>query len=121
MARILIAEDDGDIRDLVTYKLKAEGHQITATRDGTEAWETCQSSPPELAVLDVMMPGMTGFEVCGLIKEHPDLGSVRVVLLTARSQADDIERGYAAGADDYILKPFSMSDLATRVAAVLER
>ena len=120
MARILLAEDDGDIRDLVSFKLTAEGHQVTATRDGSEAWEAFIADSFHLAVLDVMMPGKTGFELCELIKNHPTLSAARVVLLTARSQAADIERGYAAGADDYILKPFSMADLATRVAAVLE-
>jgi DNA-binding response OmpR family regulator len=121
MARILVAEDDIDIRELVAFKLRAAGHDVTAVADGALALETCLSEQPDLCVLDVMMPGMSGLDVCRAIRGHDALSNTRIILLTARSQESDIEQGFACGADDYVVKPFSPRELAFRVGAVLAR
>jgi DNA-binding response OmpR family regulator len=121
MARILVAEDDIDIRELVAFKLKAAGHEVIAVADGAIALETCLSERPDLCVLDVMMPGMSGLDVCRAIRGDDTLSGTRIILLTARSQESDIEQGFACGADDYVVKPFSPRELAFRVGAVLAR
>ena len=121
MARIVVADDDADIRDLVVFKLQQSGHEVFAVSDGAAALEACRSEKPDLAVLDVMMPGMSGFDACRELRADPDLAGVPVILLTARAQENDIEQGFAVGADDYVVKPFSPRELASRVSAVLER
>ena len=121
MARIVVADDDPDIRDLVVFKLRQAGHDVEAVEDGAAAVATCQASPPDLVVLDVMMPGMGGLDATRALRLDPRLARVPVILLTARAQESDIEQGFGAGADDYVVKPFSPRELASRVAAVLAR
>ena len=121
MARIVVADDDADIRDLVVFKLRQAGHDVEAVEDGAAAVEACQASPPDLVVLDVMMPGMGGLDATRALRLDPRLARVPVILLTARAQESDIEQGFGAGADDYVVKPFSPRELASRVAAVLAR
>lgn len=121
MARIVVADDDADIRDLVAFKLRQSGHDIVAVGDGAAAVAACQDSPPELVVLDVMMPGMSGLDACRALRLDPALATVPVILLTARAQEADIEEGFSAGADDYVVKPFSPRELAARVESVLQR
>ena len=121
MARIVVADDDADIRDLVVFKLRQAGHDVQAVEDGAAAVEACQATPPDLVVLDVMMPGMGGLDATRALRLDPRLARVPVILLTARAQESDIEQGFGAGADDYIVKPFSPRELASRVAAVLAR
>jgi len=121
MARIVVADDDADIRDLVVFKLRQAGHDVQAVEDGAAAVEACQAAPPELVVLDVMMPGMGGLDATRALRLDPRLARVPVILLTARAQESDIEQGFGAGADDYVVKPFSPRELASRVAAVLAR
>ena len=121
MARIVVADDDVDIRDLVVFKLEQSGHEVVSVGDGAAALEACRAGVPDLVVLDVMMPGMGGLDACRALRLEPALARVPVILLTARAQESDIEQGFNAGADDYVVKPFSPRELASRVAAVLQR
>jgi two-component system, OmpR family, response regulator MtrA len=121
MARILVADDDVDIRELVEFKLSTLGHDIVAVSDGAAAIDACQQQRPDLAVLDVMMPGMSGLDAVRVIRSDPSLSDLPVILLTARAQESDVESGFDSGADDYITKPFSPRELATRVQALLAR
>jgi DNA-binding response OmpR family regulator len=120
MARIVVADDDADIRDLVVFKLEQSGHEVVAFGDGASTVEACRQQPPELVLLDVMMPGMSGLEACRMMRADPALADVPVILLTARVQETDIEQGFRAGADDYVVKPFSPRELASRVTAALQ-
>ena len=119
MARILIAEDDSDLRLLVSLKLESAGHQVVSVEDGATAAHHCRVMRPDLVILDLMMPGMSGLEVCRFIRADPDLVSTPVILLTARAQQADIEAGRAAGVDEYLTKPFSPRELAGRVDSLL--
>ncbi|MBO9519951.1 MAG: response regulator [Nocardioidaceae bacterium] len=119
MARIVIADDDADIRELVVFKLRHAGHEVQPVADGAAAVEACLANKPDLLILDVMMPGMSGLEAARAIRENPAMAGVPIIMLTARAQESDVEQGFDAGADDYVVKPFSPRELATRVAAVL--
>lgn len=118
---ILVADDDADIRDLVTFKLTQAGYPVEAHQDGASAWAALSANRPRLAVLDVMMPGLSGLDVLRKIRETPALAHLPVILLTARSRDVDVEDGFASGATDYVIKPFSPRELVHRVAAVLGR
>ena len=121
MARILVADDDVDIRELVEFKLATMGHEIVAVADGAAAIDACREQRPDLAVLDVMMPGVSGLDAIRVIRADPRLADLPVILLTARAQESDVETGFDSGADDYITKPFSPRELASRVQALLSR
>jgi len=121
MAKILLAEDEADIRRLVTLKLEQLGHVVRAFENGAAALADARKHAPDLAVLDVVMPGMTGLEVCRGLRQDPATAGVPVIILTARAQQSDIDAGLAAGASEYLAKPFSPRDLATRVNALLGR
>jgi len=121
MARIVVADDDADIRDLVVFKLEQSGHEVVAVGDGAAAVEACRDAVPDLVVLDLMMPGMGGLDACRALRADAGLTRVPVILLTARAQESDIEQGFDAGADDYVVKPFSPRELASRVSAMLSR
>jgi DNA-binding response OmpR family regulator len=125
-AAVLVADDDRDIRDLVSVKLRQAGYRVTAVGDGTAALEVLRTQPISVAVLDVMMPGLSGLDVVRSVRDSAGDGAspgeqLGIVLLTARSQEFDIETGFALGADDYIVKPFSPRELVHRVNAVLAR
>ena len=119
--RILVAEDDGDIRYLVVFKLGQAGFKVQAVGDGTAALAAIEADPPDLAVLDMMMPGLSGIDVLRKIRDDERMRGVRVILLTARSRDADVDAGFATGADDYITKPFSPRELLHRVNSVLAR
>ena len=119
MATILLAEDDADIRLLVTLKLTQAGHQVRGFGDGLSAAANAREHPPDLAVLDMMMPGMSGLEVCREMRSKGD--AVSVLMLTARDAVDDRIAGFDAGADDYLTKPFAFAELLMRVKALLRR
>ena len=119
MARIVIADDDADIRELVVFKLRHGGHEVVPVGDGAAAVEACTAEKPDLVILDVMMPGMSGLDAAKVLRADDSMTGVPIILLTARAQEADIEQGFAAGADDYVVKPFSPRELAERVAAVL--
>ena len=121
MATVLLAEDDADIRFLVTLKLTQAGYQLRAFEDGLSALADAREHPPDLAVLDIMMPGMSGLEVCQELRKDPVTAKIPVILLTALAREADAAAGLAAGADDYIVKPFSPRDFLMRVNAVLAR
>lgn len=122
MSRVLVADDDPDIRELVRYKLEQAGHEVTAAADGAAALAAARGRDGfELVLLDVMMPRMTGIEVCQALRSETRTSAVPILLLTAKAQERDVEQGFAAGADDYILKPFSPRELLTRVNAALAR
>lgn len=118
---VLVADDDDDIRDLVVFKLSQAGYAVRAVADGRDALEAIRSTPPDLAVLDVMMPGLNGMDVTREVRKDDDLREVRIILLTARAQEGDVETGFSLGADDYVIKPFSPRELVSRVKAVLAR
>jgi DNA-binding response OmpR family regulator len=119
--RILVADDDRDIRDLVTFKLAQAGFEVQAVGDGTAALAAIEEDPPDLAVLDVMMPGLSGIDVLRKMRDAERTRGVRVILLTARSRDADVDAGFATGADDYVIKPFSPRELLHRVNSVLAR
>ncbi|MEU9169738.1 response regulator [Streptomyces sp. NPDC048420] len=121
MAHVLIADDDADIRDLVAFKLAQSGHQVTAVEDGMAALRAARENTVDLALLDIRMPGMSGLDVCRELRAAAETATLPVIMITARSQEGDVEVGFAAGADDYIIKPFSPRELSSRVTAVLNR
>jgi DNA-binding response OmpR family regulator len=118
---ILVADDDMDIRDLVAFKLEQAGFDVTAVDNGLAALTAARLEPPDLVVLDVMMPGMSGIDVCRELRNDRSTAGLPIILLTARAQEGDVEVGFGAGADDYIVKPFSPRELVTRFEAVLSR
>lgn len=119
MARIVIADDDADIRELVVFKLRHAGHEVVPVADGSAAVEACLNQRPDLVILDVMMPGMSGLDAARALRQEVSMDGVPIIMLTARAQESDIEQGFAAGADDYVVKPFSPRELASRVEAIL--
>jgi DNA-binding response OmpR family regulator len=118
---VLAADDDEDILELVAFRLERSGYTVLRARDGEEALALARSEQPDLAVLDVMMPKLDGFELTRRLRADEATSSMPIILLTARAQDSDGERGLAAGADDYIRKPFSPQDLRNRVQALLAR
>jgi DNA-binding response OmpR family regulator len=118
---VLVADDDPDILDLVRYRLERSGYDVATAADGAEAVRLAGELSPALAVLDVMMPSLDGFEVTRRLREDPATARIPVILLTARAQEADVQEGFDAGADDYLRKPFSPRELSARVQAVLGR
>ena len=116
---ILCADDDEDILSLVALRLERAGFRVILAVDGDAALEAARSERPALAVLDVMMPKRTGFEVLAALRSDPTQGGLRVILLSARVQEADIERGLEAGADAYLAKPFKAGDLVAKVEELL--
>ncbi|MGN6605978.1 MAG: response regulator transcription factor [Jatrophihabitans sp.] len=119
MARILVVDDEQDIRELVTFKLARMGHDVTSESDGEAGLAAARRLSPELVLVDWMMPRLTGIEVCSALRQDPDFVTTPIILLTARAQEADLQRGFAAGATDYVVKPFSPRELAARVDAAL--
>jgi DNA-binding response OmpR family regulator len=116
---LLVADDDEDILTLVQLRLSRSGFEVIVARDGVEALRLAQERHPDLAVLDWMMPKASGLEVLRAIRTNSETADIPVVLLTARASEADIQEGLDAGADDYIAKPFSPQELATRVHDIL--
>lgn len=114
--RILVVEDEESLLKLESILFTSKGYLVTGARDGKEALECIRQSRPDLVVLDVMLPGMDGFEVCRAIKGDPGNGSIPVIMLTAKKSSLDLERGRLAGADAYITKPFK----SVKVLEVIE-
>ena len=119
--RVLVADDDEDILSLVAFRLERSGYEVTVARDGQEALDGALKSAPDLAVLDVMMPKLDGYEVTRRLRKSEATARIPVILLTARVQEADVAQGFDAGADDYIKKPFSPQELRARVQAILGR
>jgi len=116
---LLIADDDEDILELLAFRLERAGYEVVRARHGEEALRLALEHMPSLAVLDVMMPGLDGYEVTRRLRSDARTIAMPVILLTARAQASDISRGMAAGADDYIKKPFNARDLKERIERLL--
>jgi DNA-binding response OmpR family regulator len=119
--RVLVADDDRDIRELVTFKLGHAGFTVEAVEDGVSALDRARDTRPDLVLLDVMIPGLSGLDVARQLRADSETARLPVILLTARTQESDVESGFAVGADDYVVKPFSPRELVSRVQAVLSR
>jgi DNA-binding response OmpR family regulator len=119
--RILIAEDEESIIASLEFLMRRAGYETRVARDGDAALASAAQYAPQLVLLDIMLPGLSGFDVCERIRADPALRATRVMMLTARGASDDEARGRAAGADDYVTKPFSTHDLVARVRALLAR
>jgi DNA-binding response OmpR family regulator len=121
MAKIVIAEDERDIRDLIAFTLRFAGHEVVAGANGEEAVELVERENPDLIMLDVRMPRMTGYDACRAIKANPAFVDTPVVFLSAKGQESEIETGLAAGAEEYFLKPFAPDELTKRVHEILAK
>ncbi len=121
MAKILIAEDERDIRELVTFTLRYAGHDVHQASNGEEALNMAKEIIPELILMDVRMPKMTGYEACRHMKADETLKHVPVVFLSAKGQETEIQTGLEVGATDYILKPFAPDQLIKRVSEILAK
>jgi two-component system phosphate regulon response regulator PhoB len=120
-ASILIVEDEEPIQILLTYNLQAEGFRVRATANGEDVAHLVNEERPDLIVLDWMLPGISGIEVCRLLRSRPETRDIPVIMLTARGEENERVRGLATGADDYIVKPFSVPELLARIKTILRR
>lgn len=119
--RIYVVEDERDILELVLHHLKKEGFGTASATDGFEALKAITRTPPDLVLLDLMLPGMDGLEICRRLKKDPQTAGVPVLMVTAKDDESDVVAGLELGADDYIVKPFRMKELMARVRAALRR
>jgi DNA-binding response OmpR family regulator len=117
-ARILVVDDEESIRTLLAFPLRRDGHEVVTAADGVEALEQFDRTKPDLVLLDVMLPGVDGFEVCRRLRER---SAVPIIMLSARGEEADRVTGLESGADDYVTKPFSVRELRSRVRAALRR
>ena len=118
--KIVIADDEPNILVSLEYLMKREGHEVVLARDGIEALDAIRREKPALVLLDVMMPGKSGFEVCQAVRADEALAGVKILMLTAKGRDTDIAQGLGVGADAYMTKPFATKDLAARVRQMLE-
>ena len=118
--KLLVADDEPNIVISLEYLMKREGYEVLVATDGDQALEMIQRERPALVLLDVMMPGKTGFEVCQAVRADPSLDGVRILMLTAKGRETDVSKGLALGANAYMTKPFSTRDLVQKVADLLE-
>ncbi len=119
--QIIVVEDESDIREVLIYNLTRQGYEATGVEDGREAVGLIRREVPDLVLLDLMLPGLNGLEVCRILKENPETRGIPIIMVSAKGEEDDIVRGLELGADDYISKPFSVRELLARVAAGLRR
>ena len=120
-AKVMIVEDEDALVTLLTYNLEVEGYEVVATRSGEEAMLLIREEKPDLVVLDWMLPGLAGIEICRQIRAGTESRALPVIMLTARGEEGDRLRGLSTGADDYMVKPFSVAELLARVKALLRR
>ncbi len=121
MTKILIAEDERDIRDLVAFTLRFAGYEVATAANGEEAVQLVPTEHPDLILMDVRMPRMTGYDACRVIKANPDLKHIPIVFLSAKGQENEIQTGLEVGAEEYLLKPFAPDQLTERVKAILAK
>ncbi len=121
MAKILIAEDERDIRDLVAFTLRFAGYEVFTAANGEEAVDLAPKVSPDLILMDVRMPRMTGYEACRIMKLNPDLRDIPIVFLSAKGQEAEIQQGLEVGAEEYLLKPFAPDQLTTHVKTILAK
>ena len=119
--RILVADDDRDILDMVSFILTHAGYTVVGVSDGSEAIAAIEANPPELAILDVMMPGLSGIDVLRRVRKNDSVKDLTVILLTVLSSDSDVAAGFAAGANDYVTKPAILSELLQTVQSFLEK
>lgn len=120
-ASILIVEDEEPIQILLSYNFESEGYRVRATAQGEEVARLVNEERPDLIVLDWMLPGISGIEVCRLLRTRPETRDIPIIMLTARGEENERVRGLATGADDYMVKPFSVPELLARVRTILRR
>lgn len=118
---LMVVEDDADLANLVAHHLRREGFDVVCVRDGAEAVEAARKAPPQLVILDLMLPGLPGLEVCRRLRQGRGTAGVPIIMLTAKASETDRVVGLEVGADDYVTKPFSPRELVARVRAVLRR
>ena len=118
---ILVVEDETALAEVLRYNLESEGFEVAVVHDGRAALEQIEDVPPDLVILDWMLPEMSGLDVCRTMRRRPELRDVPIIMLTAKGEEFDRVRGLDAGADDYVVKPFSPKELIARVRAVLRR
>lgn len=121
MAKILISEDEPDIRELIAFTLRFAGHEVITSSNGQEACDLTLVESPDLVLFDVRMPKMTGYEACRKLKQNPQTKHIPVIFLSAKGQENEIEQGLAAGAEEYLLKPFSPEQLNEQIRAILKK
>jgi two-component system, OmpR family, alkaline phosphatase synthesis response regulator PhoP len=118
--KILIADDNENIREALSYLLEDEGYKLWLAKDGAETLAKVKEVLPDILFLDIMMPEMNGYEVCRIIKEDPRLKKTYVIMLTAKGQVSEQERGRQVGADEYIVKPFSPMEILAKIKHILD-
>ncbi len=121
MSKILVAEDERDIRDLIGFTLRFAGFEVLLADNGIEAIEKAPLEQPDLIILDVRMPKMTGYEACRQLKKNPATSAIPIVFLSAKGQEGEIKQGLASGALEYIVKPFAPDELVNQVKDILQR
>ena len=121
MSKILVAEDERDIRELIGFTLRFAGFDVVLTSNGAEAVEKVLLERPDLIMLDVRMPKMSGYEACRHLKENPETSNIPVVILSAKGQEGEIKEGLESGAVEYIVKPFAPDELTNQVRDILRR
>ena len=121
MPKILVADDERDIRELIGFTLRFAGFEVVLVADGIAAIEQAPLEQPDLILLDVRMPRVTGYDVCRLLKEDPATSAIPIVFLSAKGQEGEIQEGLDSGAVEYIVKPFTPDDLTEQVREVLQR
>src|SRR5205085_3034295 len=121
MERVLIVDDDADIQRLVSYNLSQAGFRVSTAATGLAALEMVQKHPPDLIILDIMLPDLDGLEVCRTLRQRADSRRIPIIMLTARSEEVDRVVGFELGADDYVMKPFSPRELVLRVKSIFRR
>ncbi len=119
--KILIADDNENIRDALTYLLEDEGYQLWLAKDGAETIKKVKEFRPDILFLDIMMPEINGYDVCRTIKNDPALKDTYVIMLTAKGQVAEQERGKEVGADEYIVKPFSPMEILTKIKNIFDK
>lgn len=119
-SKVLIADNEANLLISLEYLMQRQGFDVSLARDGNEALTMIRQQRPDLVVLDVMMPGQSGFEICQQVRADPSLRHIRIVMLSAKARETDIAKGKALGADAYIVKPFSTDDLVNQVHSLLE-
>jgi len=119
--KILVVDDEPDVTDLVAYHLKAKGFQVENLNDATASISKARAQQPDLIILDIMMPHLSGIQICRILRADPKLARVPIIFLTAKAEAHDRIEGLESGADDYLSKPFSPKELVLRVESILRR
>ena len=119
--KILVVDDEPDVTDLVVYHLKTKGFQVEALNNATASISRVRSFLPDLIILDIMMPELTGIQICRILRADPKLAKIPIIFLTAKSEPQDRIEGFESGADDYLAKPFSPKELVLRIESILRR